>query len=274
MAKTDIAKKEETSVALISAQDLAADAQLGGRVELADIGIPFVYILQGLSPQVDPASPKYIEGAQQSMIYISVIEKVFDGRKTGIDIVPCYYERLFVEWTPRDKGGGFKESYEPHHPIVNTTKPNPLGKGAPVLPNGNLLEETAYHYCLVRMDGRWVQTIFPWKSTFLKHSRKLNSAIETTYIPNTDPPMRAPRWMHVWNCKSQVEVKNDNRYNVPLMTKGEMTISAESRELYDAAKQYAGIAANGILRKALAADQQAHESGANGSGKLDDEVPF
>lgn len=266
----EIAKKPETGLLPFSVEDMAADAQLGGKTTIADVGIPFLYILQGLSPQVQPGRPKYIEGAQASMLYVTVYEKVLPGLKDGINLVPCFYERLMVEWVDRDAGGGIVGSYEPGDPIEQQTTPDDrgiprlIGKG----PKGkeNILQETAYWYCLAHLDGNWKQLVIPMKSTHLKVSKKWNSQLATTYIPGSEQV--APRWLHVYNFRSLPEEKNGNHYFVPQITKGDVV----SKELYAAAREYAKVASGGLLRRKALASESAGEAGSRRIN--DDEVPF
>ena len=57
-----------------------------------DLALPFVRILGQLSPQVTQGDAKYIEGARPGMIYNTVTNDLFDGKK-GIKVIPCYYKK-------------------------------------------------------------------------------------------------------------------------------------------------------------------------------------
>ena len=114
-------------------------------VTAADLSIPFIRVLAQLSPQVNKREGRYVEGAEAGMLFNTVLNEVYDGER-GIEVVPCYYNRRFVEWTPREQGGGYVESYETTDPIVNTTTRNDVGQD--VLPNGNLLSNTAQFFVL------------------------------------------------------------------------------------------------------------------------------
>lgn len=237
--------KSETALATMpmSIAELEGDADLGGKVSLADISIPYVYALQSNSPQVNPDSEKFIEGAMPGQLLVTAIDAVFDGRTKGLRIIPCYFESKINEWIPREQGGGLVGSYEPGDPIMNGATPN--DKGIPALPNGHLLVQTHYQYVLLYNpnSSSWVQAIIPIKSTGLKKSRKLNSTIATTVIPNTTK--KAPRFLYEWVLKTVKEQKDVNIWSNLDFTQGPMV----SRECYDASKQYALIAAKGILRK-------------------------
>ena len=79
-----------------------ADAGMGmENVGSEDVKIPFLRILQDLSPQVKEGK-EYIQGAKPGMIINSVSKKLYDGRK-----VSMFYDAItkeFVEWQDRGKG--------------------------------------------------------------------------------------------------------------------------------------------------------------------------
>lgn len=250
----------------ISMEELEADSNLGGRLSIQDIGIPFLYILQTNSPQVNPDHPKYIKGAVAGMLYVTVLEKIYEGREGGIQAVPCYYERLNVEWVPREKGGGFVNSYDPSDPIKDKAKIVKVNdKDVLMLPNGNILQDTAYWYLMVKGGPAWQQLVMPFKSTMLKASRKWNADLSTIYLPNSE--RIAPRWLYTWQLKTQREQRDQYVWSSPLLSQGPMVNQAQ----YSAAKDFAKLAATGILRRKIAEGEQAH---GETSRMADDEVPF
>jgi hypothetical protein len=250
----EVATKKENAVLPFDVSELQKDAKLGGEVSARDISIPYLYILQPMSPQCNIDSPKYIQGATPSMFYLTALEKVYNGRDDGLTVVPCYYERLITEWIDRDAGGGLVASHPTDTPLLAQAKPD--DKGRPTLPNGHKLVETAYHYVLVQDPGTgvWHQAIMPMKSTFLKASRKLNNQIVTTMIPGTQTV--APRFLFKYNVKTLKEQKDQNIWSVPVFTQLDMV----TKEIYTAAKSYAEIASSGQMRQnVVAGDQQAQQ---------------
>ena len=139
-------------------------------VTSADLSIPFLRVLAQLSPQVNKRDGKYVEGAEAGMLFNTVLNEVYDGEQ-GIEVIPCHYNRRVVEWTPREQGGGYVESYETTNPIVNTTTRNEIGQD--VLPNGNLLSNTAQFFVLfAHPDMGWQRALITMSSTQLKKARK------------------------------------------------------------------------------------------------------
>jgi len=100
---TEVAKKEATALAVAQFEDLGG---LGfEETSSEDMAIPFLRILAQLSPQVNKRDGAYVEGAEAGMIFNTVANKAYDGEK-GIAVVPCYYNRRYVEWAPRKRAVG------------------------------------------------------------------------------------------------------------------------------------------------------------------------
>jgi hypothetical protein len=117
MAKTQpsTAVAEVKPGALIAPEFMDA-ADFGAGFEGADkdsYAIPFLQILQKMSPLVDEDSPKHVEGAKAGQVYNTVTQKFYDVREKPMLIVPCSYKRSFILWGARDEGGGFKGEVTP-----------------------------------------------------------------------------------------------------------------------------------------------------------------
>ena len=93
----EVTKKENSSVALAS---MFEDDQAGGMQGMGsdDFAMPFLRVLGQLSPETNKRDAKYIEGAEPGMIFNTVTKQTYDGEK-GINIIPCYYKREYVEWS-------------------------------------------------------------------------------------------------------------------------------------------------------------------------------
>ena len=77
------------------ADDAGAGMEGAGAESFA---IPFLMILQKLSPQVDETSGVAIDGAKAGMIFENITRKLVDG-KEGVIIIPCAYRRVFLHWS-------------------------------------------------------------------------------------------------------------------------------------------------------------------------------
>lgn len=140
-----------------------------------DYAIPFLSVLQKLSPQCDENNLLFLEGAKAGMILETATGRLFDG-KEGINVIPCYFRKDLVEWKPREGGGGFVKSHGWNEELLSTCVRNDRGQA--ILPNGHILVDTKYHYVLVMQPEGPIQAVIGMTSTQLKKSRKWLSMIQ------------------------------------------------------------------------------------------------
>ena len=210
MAKKDTTEQSIPEQASTNAQSAALvphaltdeyESESGQGFENADIdsfAIPFLSILQDLSPQADKKNAEqFIKGAVSGMFFNSVTQEVHDG-DVGLVILPCYYKRVFLNWKKRSDGGGFLGEYLPTHPIVSQTTRTEAGDE---LSNGTLLVDTRVHYVLILGGEAGPQpAVISLSSTQVKKSRQLMSRMEGLKLRRGDgslftPPMYAHTWL-------------------------------------------------------------------------------
>lgn len=162
----DIVPVETGKELMLTADDMAADAGAGfENVTAKDVTVPYLAILQSGSPQVKRGDPAQIPGAAEGDIFNTASKEVYKG---AIRVVPCAFQKRYVEWVDRDAGGGFVASHANVEVLSTATKDE---KGRMKLPNGNNIVTTAYHYILViRDDGSFYPAILAMSSTQLKKS--------------------------------------------------------------------------------------------------------
>lgn len=184
---------------------LANDAEKNSGFEnmtTEDVALPFLAILQALSPQVRGINK--IEGAIEGDLYNTVTAEVYKGT---IKIIPCAFKKAYVEWTPREQGGGYVKEH-PSSNILAATKKDE--KGRDVLANGNLIVTTAYHFVLIMKESGTIErAIISFTSTQLKKSRRWNSQMMNLQIklPNGQL-IRPPMYSHIY-AASTVAESND-----------------------------------------------------------------
>ena len=145
----EVATKNEGALAV---NMFEADADKGSQnMTQEDLALPFLKVLGQLSPEVNKRDGKYVEGAEPGMILNTVTNEVFDGAK-GIDVLPVFYERKYVEWQDRGEGKGAPVAiHDASSDIMSQTTRDKSFKDR--LPNGNYLENTANHYVVVLGDS-------------------------------------------------------------------------------------------------------------------------
>ena len=205
MASKDLAVKEETSLALASMYE----EDSGAGFENADrdsYSIPFMSILQSGSPQVKKSDGAYIKGAEEGFLFNSVSQEIISGDK-GITVIPAYFTRRFLEWLPRESGGGgLAGEHLPSDPIVNTAVRD--AKFQLVLPTGNILVDTRTHYVLVinQETGSYTPALISMASTQVKKSRQWMTRMETIKFKNPAGQLfTPPMFSHIYQLTTVPE---------------------------------------------------------------------
>lgn len=162
-------------------------------VTQADVQIPFLSLLQQLSPQVTEGDPKYIEGAKAGLLVNSVTNELI-GKEAYF--VPCCKDSVFVEWVPRDQGGGLVGIHDIGSELVRACKEAAEDQFKLKTDEGHDLIETHYVYGLLidGAEGRTMVTpiVIGFSSTKIKVYRsQLMTRIRTM---KGNPPMFAFRF--------------------------------------------------------------------------------
>jgi hypothetical protein len=159
-----------------------------------DMAIPFITILQGLSPEVKRNDPAYIEGAQEGMFLNTVTRELHDPVKNGpLVLISCHYARTFLEWRLREKGGGFVAE----HTLPSATIRDERGRD--ILENGNQLNDTRTFYVLAMdANGMPQPAVVSMTSTQIKKAKQwlMQQNLLRLSGPNGSyqPPMFASKW--------------------------------------------------------------------------------
>lgn len=174
-----------------------ADAGVG--MEGADgdtFAIPFIRVVQALSPQVTAGKPSYNPDAVPGMLVNTVTNELIPG-EDGIVFVPCAFKRRFIQWGPRGTDrAGFKGEWLPEDVAAKLqsgelTKSEEDGKiyiGEPNPKKSDRLEDTRTHYGLVLTDNGPVQVILALKGSQVKKSKQLMGILSALRLNGKTPP--------------------------------------------------------------------------------------
>jgi hypothetical protein len=139
-----------------------------------DLGIPFLSICQKGSPEFDATDPdhaaKKIEGITPGDIFNTMSRQiVYKFRGPPALFIPCYYDRVHIEWKPRASGGGMVHIHRDERILQNARRDEETSRD--VLPNGNIIVTTSQFYGY-HVDGHEMnKAIIALTSTQLKKSR-------------------------------------------------------------------------------------------------------
>jgi len=202
MAKA-VAKKTESALAAFDPAMFEEDAGLGNEnITQDDLALPFLKILSGLDPLLDE-----LEDARKGDIYNTVTGDLYKG-SDGIRVIPCAYQRRFIEWAPRGTGSGAPVNiFTPDEKRPKTERSKDDNREYVIGGDGTYIEDTHQHFVLVMdEDGSAQPALIAMKSTQLKKSRKWNSMIQGRMATAKDGrPFVMPRFSHVYNLKSMKE---------------------------------------------------------------------
>ena len=275
MAKgTDVAVKKSASSVVMIDDFFASYADAGLEdVTTQDLSIPYLRILAQLSPQVNKRDGAYVDGAEAGMIYNTVENAVYNGDE-GVTVVPCYFRRVLVEWKPREKGGGFVATYNIEDPIRGTTYRD--DRGQEVLPNGNLLTDTAEFYVLLLGPDGPSRCMITMTSTQLKKARRWVSQMKSMTARREDGSIYIlPAMSHVWAMRS-IQEKNDKGawfgWDISKQYVLDPKHKPEDRELFLMGLEFAKSVGAGDVKVKPVADTPAKAT--SGSSRHDDDIPF
>jgi len=200
-----IVKREQAGA--LATNVFEADANQGAQnIKQEDLALPFLKVLGQLSPEVNKQNAKHVEGAESGMILNTVTNTLYDGKK-GIEVLPVFYKRQYIEWQERGEGKGAPLNiYNAGDDIPKTTRDK---SNKDRLANGNYLENTANHFVVILGDTPSTALI-SMKSTQLKTSKKWNSLMLSTKMPKADGNgvFTPPTYSHIYKLKT-VQQSND-----------------------------------------------------------------
>jgi hypothetical protein len=233
--KNEIVEKKSTEIATATAFEEDAGSGLEN-LTAEDLTIPRLKILQALSPEVNKRDGKYIENAASGDITNTVTKELYTEDE-GCVFIPVAYRRMFLEWQPRDSGGGLVHQHLDASILSQTKKDK---TGADMLENGNYIQTSATHYGLV-VDGKsYQQVMIPMAATQLKKSRTWNSVMASLKVKSSSGKVfTPPSYSHKYRLTTVAESNDRGQWfgwNIELVG----VLSDEEMFLYEAAKKFAG----------------------------------
>lgn len=181
--------------------------------------IPFLTVLQSMSPQLKKADPMYNEEAEEGFLFNTVSQETFDGDE-GVVVVPCAFNRRFIQWADRDINptGGFRGEHLPTSVVVSDAWTDEEGRlriddernkqGAPI---ADLLADTRTHYVLiVSSSGLFVPAVISMAATQVKKSKAWMSRMNAIKYVTKDGALRTPpTFAHMYRLTTVPE-QNDH----------------------------------------------------------------
>ena len=175
-------------------------------IDSSDLLVPFLVILQGLSPQITEKLP----GFETGQIINSVTEEIWDENRI-LHFVPASVQHMYMEWKP-DRGG-FVAQHEISSDVVQWCKANQqFGKYATEA--GNDLVET-YHIYGVIVDKETKETtpaLISFKSTAIKSAKAWFTKARSIQIRTPNGRRAAPLFSHRYILASKPAQNKKGKY--------------------------------------------------------------
>lgn len=178
--------------------------------------IPMLKLLQKMTDEADSDNPAYIEGAKPGMFMNSVSKDLYDG-KGGIQVIPCYYRRMFLEWIPRDEadGGKLVGMHHPQSDIVQNAQPSEKNSINKKFDKNDLID-TRMHFCLLLANTDLPEPILlSWSNSALGRSKGWMTRMQNLKLKDGNKMINAPSFSHIWTIHSQQESNSKGSWYVP-----------------------------------------------------------
>lgn len=206
--------KGKPSTAMVKTSKNRALAQSGGlgflstvagkgteNITTQDKGMPYLKLLQDLSPETKKRNEKYVEGAVPGSFLLTSNREVFDGEVT---IVPIYFKSIVQEWWPRNhKNNG----------LVRTSDTMSEAKAAKREAD-TVLSLTHLHFVLVWSNEaeKWEPCIMAFDRTKLSPSKDLIRLIDNYRLEFDGEEFKAPAFARSYNLTAQETEKGGYNY--------------------------------------------------------------
>jgi len=198
------------------------DAGMGVSTDPEDVLVPLIYVLQPLSPQVLKGNAKQVKGAEAGDIWLrGAAQEIIPGDE-GVLFQPCSFTKDWVEWVPRDLGGGLVA----RHAMCPETAESHIsdkGKSVWILPSGNEVIETRYHSGFVFLDsGARLPYVIPLSSTGHTVSKMWNSLMTQALLPDG---RIMPSFACLYRLKTKMQTRKDQSwFNLDISIAGDTSV--------------------------------------------------
>jgi len=178
-----------------------------------DFALPFIYLLQDLSPQVKKREPTYVQGAEPGMFCVGNTNELLNELR----FISVDYEMVYIEWRPRNAGGGLVRVSQTMEEAVRHKIPDYRGTDKSQLARNTFIADTANYYGLYLSEQTetWEQGMLSWTSTKLKESRRWNSKMRAVKIQGPKGKVDAPTYSRIYRITSVSEKNDKGTYFIP-----------------------------------------------------------
>ena len=155
-----------------------------------DYALPFLKLLQKMSPEVDPDDGGFVSKAKVGQFYNNATALLSDT----VEVVPCHYRRAMVEWKPQDAGGGFVAQHE-----VGIEVGLEREGGKFITEDGTEIADTRYFFCLQITEDGPQPVVVSLSSTQIKKAKSWLTRMQALKMTGPDNRRSTmPMFANVW----------------------------------------------------------------------------
>ncbi len=202
-----VARKTESAVSTDVLSQMESDAGIGvGSIGSQDMAIPFLRMMQDMTPEAKKRDPAFIEGGEPGKMFDTVTKELFES----VLVVPCAYKRKLNEWTPRKDGGGFHGSipWNPELAAKFRDKEARTEKGT------HYVDTMEFYVLYQSEDGTWKPAVMALSSTQLTVGRRWNSLIKAQVLNGKRGMVPAPIFSTIYKMDSEERTNDDGTWFV------------------------------------------------------------
>lgn len=283
-----VAQTGSTELSAEMMAEIEADAGAGTSQSADDNIVPFIVLLQDMSPEVKKREADYVQGAEPGMLLNKATRQLYasdekQAAETGFPLLrfqPCAFDRSVNEWIPRIDGGGFVAK----HDLVGSVEQTMARVGARQVEVADErgekrtvwrdatgkhdMVDTRYHYGhAVGDDGSLSPAVLGFASTGHTASREWMTLMNNHKINAGGRLVVEPSWFRVYNVRSKPKSNKKGDFFVITVDDGPRIEDAASRA---AGKALHAAFSAGTIR----ADDAAGEGATSGSASRDTDVPI
>jgi len=269
--KQEVAEKQNTNMATTMA-DMEGDAMDSSGFEEAEsdsYAIPFMTIIQALSPQVDKQKAEFVKGIEAGHVFNSATFEFGES----ITVIPCHFRRQFIEWQP-DRGGlvDIHNTVDGQRLLATATRGD---SGGDILPNGNSLVDTREHFVLVvHDDGTTERAVVNMSSTQMKKSKRWMTLMQNIKFPTKNDATQMytpPMYSHLYKLGSAYESNDKGSwYGWAIEKVG----GIENPAHYAEAKAFRDSIVSGAVEVKHEGDEKSSEKVVGSNDDFDDDASF
>lgn len=215
--KKEVATTEKNNGMIIQNEELVDLYSQGDNLGSQDLTIPFLKILQKLSPECDKDNVEFIPEAEPGMIMNTATKQLYKPEE-GVQVVIATVRRELTEWAPRESDKGMIANHGTDLSPLRNEQNTRNERGQVFTKDGNMLVEAMQYYVMVvdPETGMFDPAIISMASTNMKPAKDLNLMIKTAKFKTPDGRLinNVSSFVYVYSMKTQKRSNNQGTWYV------------------------------------------------------------